>query len=132
MGFTSLLLSYLGEVIDEVALGDLVEDTDNGGVLADGSDSSVAGSTCILDFFTLFFMNTIELCNVDLSTGNVSDKLLLSIFIGIFNPSINLLLGLVIDSIESLFLNDSVVKFEAAVAALHAFNECSKTETSVL
>ena len=47
------MLSDLGEVLDEVALGDLVEDSDNGGVLGDGSDSIVGGSTYILDVLTL-------------------------------------------------------------------------------
>ena len=47
------MLSDLGEVLDEVALGDLVEDSDNGGVLADSGDSIVGGSTYILDVLTL-------------------------------------------------------------------------------
>ena len=132
MGFTSLLLSDLGEVLDEVALGDLIEDSDNGCVLAHGSDSIVAGSTDILDIITLCIVNSVELCNVNLSTADISKELCLSSFVGIVNLNINLLLGLVIDSIESLLLSDSVVKFEAAVAALHALNERSKTETGAL
>ena len=47
------MLSDLGEVLDEVALGDLVEDSDNGGVLGYGSNSVVGGSTYILDVLTL-------------------------------------------------------------------------------
>jgi len=132
MGFTSLLLSDLGEVLDEVALGDLIEDSDNGCVLAHGGDSIVAGSTDILDIISLCFVNSVELCNVDLSTADISKELSLSSFVGTVNLNINLLLGLVIDSIKSLLLSNSVVKFEAAVAALHAFNERSKTETCAL
>lgn len=131
-GFTSLLLSDLGEVLDEVALGDLVEDTDNGGVLADGGDSFVAGLTHFLDLSTTCFMNSVELGNVDLSTADISEELSLSRFVGIVNLSINLLLGLVIDSIESLLLSNGVVKFEAAVAALNTFNELTETETGAL
>jgi len=120
MGFTSLLLSDLGEVLDEVALGDLVEDSDNGGVLADSGDSIVAGSTHILDVVTLCFVDSVEFCNVDLSSADIGDELGLGILVSLINLSINLLLGLVVDSIESLLLSDGVVKFEAAVAALNA------------
>ena len=62
MGFTSLLLSDLGEVLDEVALGDLIENSDNGCVLAHGGDSIVAGKTHILDVSTLGAVNFVELC----------------------------------------------------------------------
>ena len=132
MGFTSLLLSDSFEVLEEVALGDLVEDSNNGGILANGGNSIVAGKTHILDFSTLSFVDSVELCNVDLSSANVGKKLFLSIFVCFVNLNINLLLGLVVDSIESLLLNNGVVKFEAAIAALNAFNELSKAETGDL
>jgi len=130
MGFSSLLLSDLGQVLNEVALGDLVEDSDNGGVLADGGDSIVAGKTNIFDLCTLGFVNSVELSDVDLSNANVLEKLCLSTCVGLSNLSVNLLLGLVVDSIESLLLSGSVAKFEAAVAVLNALNKLSKAETS--
>lgn len=70
-----MFLSDLGQVLEEVALGDLVEDSDNGGVLADGGDSIVAGKTNILDLSTLGVVNSVELSDVDLSNTNVLEKL---------------------------------------------------------
>ena len=91
MSFTSLLLSNLFEVLEKFALGDLVENTDNCGILTDGGDSIVAGKTHILDVSTLGAVNFVELCYVNLSFANVGKKLFPGIFVCIVNLSINLL-----------------------------------------
>ena len=132
VGFSSLLLSDLGQVLDEVALGDLVENSNNGGVLADGGDSVVARRAHILDVITLVLMDSVELCHVNLAAGDVLEKLGLSRLVGLINLSVNLLLGFFVNSIDSLLLSRGVVEFEASIAVLNAFDKLSETETGTL
>ena len=113
MGFSTLLLGDLGQVLEEVALRDFVENSDNGGVLTDGGDSVVARRAHILDVFTLVSMDSVELCHVNLAAGDVLEKLGLGRLVGLINLSVNLLLGFFVNSIDSLLLSRGVVEFEA-------------------
>ena len=132
MGFSSLLLSDLFQVLDQLALSDLVEDSDNGGVLGDGGDGIVARSTHFLDVLALVSVDSVEFCHINLTAGDVLEELGLGVLVGIRNLLVNLLARFVVDGVESLLLSRGVGKLEASIALLNVLNELSEAETGGL
>ena len=93
------------EVLDEVALGGLVDDIYNSGFLADFSDLIAVLLASIFNGLTTRLMNFVQLCDVDLAKTHIFDELGLCLFVSCCDLSVNLRVGVVVDLIDSRGLN---------------------------
>ena len=98
-------LSSLDEVLNEVALGGLVDDFNNGSFFGYVGDLCAIVFASSLDVLTTIFMNCVQLCDVDLATGHIMDELGLRFFVGICDLLVDLLVGVCVDFINGLHLN---------------------------
>ena len=95
----------MDEVLNEVALGGLVDDFYNSSFLADFGDLIAVLLGTILNFLTALLMNIVQLCNVDLAASHITDELGFCCCVSLSNLFIDFLVSVCVDLIDSLGLN---------------------------
>ena len=122
----------LDEVLNEVTLGGFVDDFYNSCFLADFGDLIAVLLARILNSLTTLLMNVVQLCDIDLAAGNITDQLGLCLFVGFCDLFVNLCVGVVVNLVDSRGLNLCVWSKEAIKSLCNVIEKASKIEVKVL
>lgn len=123
-----------GEIVNEAALGGLVHDFNDGGLLSNVSDNMAVVFADFLNFVCLRLVNIVQLSNVDLARGDVMDELGLGVGVSLSNLSINLLVSVSVDGSDGFRFNCLILIEKGVKAGCNAGEETVEagSETSAL